>query len=123
MKEAAISANQVDYISAHGTATPYNDEMESIAFNRSGLREVPLNSLKGYFGHTLGASGLLETIVGMHSLKNNTLYASLGFQEMGVSRPLNIIKDTTEKPLNIFLKTASGFGGSNTAVLFKKLNS
>ena len=62
LKQAQLSSTEIDYISAHGTATNYNDEMEAIAFNRHNLSTVPLNSLKGYFGHTLGASGLLETI-------------------------------------------------------------
>lgn len=122
LKEADVSPDSIDYISAHGTATPFNDEMEAIAFNRLGLQDVPLNSLKGYFGHTLGASGLLESIIGMHSLYNNTLYTSLGFEELGVSKPLNIITKTTTKKMNIFLKTASGFGGSNLAAIFKKVN-
>ncbi len=121
IKEAGLSPEEIDYISAHGTATLYNDEMEAIAFNRAGFRDTPLNSLKGYFGHTLGASGLLETIIGMHSLQRNTLFASKGFQELGVSQPLNIIKRTTPKKINTFLKTASGFGGSNTAVVFRKV--
>ncbi|WP_282031690.1 beta-ketoacyl-[acyl-carrier-protein] synthase family protein [Winogradskyella eximia] len=122
IKEANITNERIDYISAHGTATPFNDEMEAIAFNRLGLGEVPLNSLKGYFGHTLGASGLLETIIGMHSLNNNTLYTSLGFEELGVSQPINVITQTTTKKMDIFLKTASGFGGSNLAAIFKKVN-
>lgn len=121
VKEANISLDAIDYISAHGTATPFNDEMEAIAFNRLGLHNVPLNSLKGYFGHTLGASGLLEIIIGMHSLYNNTLYASLGFEELGVSQPINVITATTAKKIDVFLKTASGFGGSNTAAIFKKV--
>ena len=121
LKQSGISSESIDYISAHGTATNFNDEMEAIAFNRHNLGDTPVNSLKGYFGHTLGASGLLETIVGMHSLKNNTLYASLGFEEMGVSQPINVIEQTTIKELNIFLKTASGFGGCNTAILFKTI--
>ena len=121
-KEANISFESIDYISAHGTATPFNDEMEAIAFNRLDLQNVPINSLKGYFGHTLGASGLLETIVGMHSLYNNSLYASLGFDEIGVTQPIHIIEKTITKKMDIFLKTASGFGGSNTAVIFKKIN-
>ncbi len=122
LKQASISSEDIDFISAHGTATNFNDEMEAIAFNRSGLQNTPLNSLKGYFGHTLGASGLLETIIGMHSLNQNTLYASLGFQELGVSEPLNIIEKTTQKEINIFLKTASGFGGCNTATIFQKVS-
>ena len=122
LAQANILANDIDYISAHGTATMFNDEMEAIALNRLQLQDVPLNSLKGYFGHTLGASGLLETIVGMHSLNNNTLYASKGFETLGVSKPINVIKKTTHKELTTFLKTASGFGGCNTAIIFKKSN-
>lgn len=121
MKEAQLSTEQIDYISAHGTATTFNDEMEAIAFNRLNLQNVPLNSLKGYFGHTLGASGLLETIVGMHSMKQNKLFRSLGFSELGVSKPLHIITKTTQKELKTFLKTASGFGGCNTAMIFQKI--
>ncbi len=121
LKEANLSPKDIDYISAHGTATMFNDEMEAIAFNRAGLGDTPLNSLKGYFGHTLGASGLLETIIGMHSLQRNTLFASKGFQELGVSQPLNIINKTTSKKINTFLKTASGFGGSNTVAVFRKV--
>lgn len=122
-KEANVGPRDIDYISAHGTATIFNDEMEAIALNRLGLETVPLNSLKGYFGHTLGASGLLETIIGMHSLYHNTLYPSQGFNELGVSQPLNIITAPMAKNLNCFLKTASGFGGCNTAAVFKKVGS
>lgn len=118
--QAHLKADQINYISAHGTATSFNDEMEAIAFNRLGMARIPVNSLKGYLGHTLGASGLLETIVGMHSLHQNTLFASKGFQELGVSKPINVIEKTTSKRLDIFLKTASGFGGCNTAVVLKK---
>lgn len=120
LEEAEVDGSEIDYISAHGTATSFNDEMEAIAFSRLGLENTPLNSLKGYFGHTLGASGLLETIVGMHSLKRNKLFTSKGFNKLGVSEPLSIIETNMAKPLNLFLKTASGFGGCNTAVIFKK---
>ncbi len=121
LKKARSNPDDIDFISAHGTATMFNDEMEAIAFNRLGLQETPLNSLKGYFGHTLGASGLLETIIGMHSLNQNTLFVSKGFQELGVSQPLNIIEQNTKKEIKTFLKTASGFGGCNTAVIFQKV--
>ncbi len=118
--EANITSVEIDYISAHGTATPFNDEMEAIAFSRLGMENVPMNSLKGFFGHTLGASGLLETIVGMYSIKKNTLYISKGFNELGVSKNINIVKNNIPKKMQTFLKTASGFGGCNTAVIFKK---
>lgn len=121
LEKAKVTAADIDFISAHGTATLFNDEMEAIAFNRAGLQNVPLNSLKGYFGHTFGASGLLEAAVCLESIKLNTLYPSLGFESLGVSKPLNIITKSTSRKTAIALKTASGFGGTNTAVLFKQL--
>jgi 3-oxoacyl-[acyl-carrier-protein] synthase-1 len=122
LAEAKINPNQIDYISSHGTATPFNDEMEAIAFNRLGLEKVPVNSLKGFYGHTLGASGLLETVIGIQSVLESKLFISLGFDEMGVSQTINIIEENENRNINYFLKTASGFGGCNTAVLFEKLN-
>jgi 3-oxoacyl-[acyl-carrier-protein] synthase-1 len=122
LAEAKINSNQIDYISAHGTATPFNDEMEAIAFNRLGIESVPVNSLKGFYGHTLGASGLLETVIGIQSVLENKLFVSLGFDELGVSQSINVIEKNTAATIRYFLKTASGFGGCNSAVLFKKIN-
>lgn len=121
LKEAAMDSTEIDFISAHGTATAFNDEMEAIAFNRAGLVQVPVNSLKGFYGHTLGASGLLELIISCQSLLKNKLIASKGFKELGVSQTINIIQETADKPIEIILKTASGFGGSNSAMLVKKI--
>lgn len=109
------------FISAHGTATPYNDEMESIAFERAGLSEVPVNSLKGYYGHTLGAAGVLETIISLEALHHDTLVKSAGYENKGVTGNINLIGNTAQQPLQSFLKTASGFGGCNAAALFVKL--
>ncbi|SCX93360.1 3-oxoacyl-[acyl-carrier-protein] synthase-1 [Flavobacterium anhuiense] len=121
LKEAQIEANKLDYISAHGTATPYNDEMEAIALNRLDLQNVPVNSLKGFYGHTLGASGLLETVIAIESANQNKLFESKGFDEIGVSEDINVIEKNGEKKIDYFLKTASGFGGCNTAVVFEKM--
>lgn len=120
LKEANLPANKIDFISAHGTATPFNDEMEAIAFNRLGLENKPLHSLKGFYGHTLGASGLLETVIGIEALQQNKLIASAGFDEIGVSQNVNVIAKNEDKFLRYLLKTASGFGGCNTAVVFEK---
>ena len=120
MKEAKVSSEQIDFISAHGTATLYNDEMEAIAFNRMELQNVPLNSMKGYYGHCLGTSGLLESIISMESALNNTLIPSKNFEEMGVSQDLNIIKENQSAEIKYILKTASGFGGCNAAIVLEK---
>ncbi|CAD0006206.1 beta-ketoacyl synthase [Flavobacterium salmonis] len=121
LKEAQIEGNKLDYISAHGTATPYNDEMEAIALNRLDLQNVPINSLKGFYGHTLGASGLLETVIAIESANRNMLFESKGFDEIGVSETINLIEKNEEATIHFFLKTASGFGGCNTAVIFEKI--
>ncbi|AVR46419.1 beta-ketoacyl synthase [Christiangramia fulva] len=117
-----IKAKQIDYLSAHGTATFYNDEMESIAFQRAGLQNVPVNSLKAYFGHSLGSSALLESIFAKYSLLNNELFTSLNYSQHGVSQPMNIIRKHKKIEIRTVLKTASGFGGCNIAMLFKKIS-
>jgi 3-oxoacyl-[acyl-carrier-protein] synthase I len=122
LKEANLDSNKIDFISAHGTATIYNDEMEAIAFNRHNLQNVPVNSLKGYYGHTLGASGLLETVLAIESARCKTLIVSKGYKECGVTQSINIITESREQEIKYFLKTASGFGGCNTALLFEKVN-
>jgi len=88
----------------------------------AGLENNPVNSLKGYWGHTLGAAGIIECIAGIHSIKENCLIKSLGYNELGVSIPLNIIKKFETKEIKNFLKTASGFGGSNAAIYFSEEN-
>lgn len=117
--EANITSEQIDFISAHGTATIYNDEMEAIAFNRMELQHAPLNSMKGYYGHCLGASGLLESIISMESARHEILIPSKNFEEAGVSQPLNIITENQSAPVKYILKTASGFGGCNAAIVLE----
>jgi 3-oxoacyl-[acyl-carrier-protein] synthase-1 len=109
----------IDFISAHGTATPYNDEMESIAITRAGLQNVPVNSFKGYWGHTLGAAGVIESIMGIYSIRNSILFKTAGFSDPGVTNPLNIISKTERSEIMNCLKIASGFGGCNAAILFQ----
>ena len=110
---------QIAVVNAHGTATAYNDEMESIAIDRAGMSAVPVNSLKGYFGHTMGAAGILETIITMHATAEGVLLPTKGYSECGVSHPLNISSEvrTTEK--RSFIKLISGFGGCNAAIGFR----
>ncbi|MFV0169410.1 beta-ketoacyl synthase [Empedobacter falsenii] len=121
MKEANVSSNEIDYISAHGTATLYNDEMEAIAFNRLQMNAIPTNSLKAYYGHTLGASGLLELVISMKQAEENILLKSNNFKEIGTSISQHILKENLQKEVNVILKTSSGFGGSNAVIILKKV--
>jgi len=120
MSDASLTATNIDFISAHGTATVYNDEMEANALVLSGLQSVPLNSLKGYYGHTLGAAGLIESVVSIQSLKENLVIATLGFEENGVSSMVNVCTSPLQIDGVNFIKTASGFGGCNAAVVIGK---
>lgn len=119
LQEAGISAEQVDMVSAHGTATAYNDEMESKAFNLCGLANTPVHSFKGYTGHTLGAAGVLESAMIIQSLQQQQLIPSAGFETLGV-QPLNVTTQMEQREINFVLKTASGFGGCNATAVWGK---
>jgi 3-oxoacyl-[acyl-carrier-protein] synthase-1 len=120
LAESGVTASEINYISGHGTATLFNDEMEALAINDAKLEAVPMNSLKSYFGHTLGAAGVIESIIGIHSMQENILIATYQFDKLGVSKPVNIIRATQQAVVDTCLKTAAGFGGCNAAVLFQK---
>jgi len=120
MDEAGAKSNAIDFISGHGTATLYNDEMEAKAINIAGLQDVPVNSLKPYFGHTLGAAGILESVVALTTMKQNTIIPTLGFENIGVPVPVNVPNTITTKNINKILKIAAGFGGCNAALVLSK---
>lgn len=121
MEDAQMNAHEIDMISAHGTATIYNDEMESLAFQTANLTKALVYSIKGNIGHTLGAAGIIETISLAQGLKKNTPIPSLGFKEQGTSVLLHVSTPSSQsKELTVGLKTASGFGGGNSALILKK---
>jgi 3-oxoacyl-[acyl-carrier-protein] synthase-1 len=120
LKQAGIKNTEIGFISAHGTATIYNDEMEAKAFSLAGLQQVPVNSLKGYYGHTLGAAGLIESIVSVESLTEGIVIPTKGFERLGVSRDINVCAALESRNMKYVLKTASGFGGCNAAMIFGK---
>ncbi len=115
-----VAPGMLAFINAHGTATPYNDEMESIAIDRAGLAEVPVNGLKGYFGHTMGAAGILETILSMRAVEQGVVLSTRGYAACGVSHPLKISAEQGTTDRDSFVKMLSGFGGCNAAMLFKR---
>jgi 3-oxoacyl-[acyl-carrier-protein] synthase-1 len=120
LADAGCAASEIDFISAHGTATPYNDEMEARAITLAQVGAAPVNSLKGYYGHTLGAAGLIESIVTLQSMREDRVLPSLGYEVDGVTKPLNICTTLLSTPLDCCLKTASGFGGCNAAIIMCK---
>ena len=104
-----VNKDELALVNAH--------QMEAVALDRAGLSDIPVNSYKGYFGHTLGAAGVLETILTMHALDDHTILGTRGFQELGVSVPIQVSAEAKPTDKRTFLKLISGFGGSNAALL------
>ena len=112
-----INQDTLALVNAHGTATMFMDQMEAVALHRAGLSETPVNSYKGYFGHTLGAAGVLETILTIQALNDQSILGTRGFQELGVSVPIQVSAEAKVTDKKTFLKLISGFGGTNAALL------
>lgn len=120
MKAAHVVPSDIGYVSTHGTATLYNDESESKALALAGVNLSPSNSLKGYFGHTYGAAGVIETILSAKSMEKSLILGSIGYQKHGVSTEMNISALPVQKEISYSLKTASGFGSCNAALVLSK---
>ncbi|MGL5938338.1 MAG: beta-ketoacyl synthase N-terminal-like domain-containing protein [Phocaeicola sp.] len=118
--EAKLSAREISFVNTHGTATPFNDDMESKALHLTELTSAPCNSLKPYLGHTLGASGVIEVILSLEQLKNNCVFGIKGYEQNGVPFPLNVEANHRSIELHHCLKIASGFGGTNAAIVLSK---
>ena len=119
MTDEVVPAD-IAVVNVHGTATVYNDDMESIALSRAGLSDTPINGHKGYYGHTMGAAGILESILSMKALDNGLILPTRGFDEIGVTHPVNISNKYRHTDKKKFIKLLSGFGGCNVAMLFSK---
>lgn len=111
-----VDMDDLALVNAHGTATLFNDQMESVAIERAGLSAIPANALKGYFGHTLGAAGILETILSMKALDDHVILGTRGFEELGVSGKVNISSEHRKTDKHSFVKMLSGFGGCNATI-------
>ena len=107
---------QIAFINTHGTATLFNDQMESVAISKAGLSDLPANAYKSFWGHTMGAAGILETIISMKAIDDNTILGTRGFSELGVSGKMNICAENRPTDKKGFIKMLSGFGGCNATI-------
>lgn len=108
MKEAGVNAAGIDLLQMHGTATAYNDEMESKAACLAGVQDVPVQSLKPYFGHTMGASGVIETIIAAAEIQEGIIAGTKGYEKSGVSVPLNVCASNRLITKNLVLSSPAG---------------
>lgn len=111
-----VGKEDIAFVNAHGTATLFNDQMEAVALRRAGLSDLPVNALKGYIGHTLGAAGIFETILGMKSVDDHTVLGTRGYREAGVSGKVLMTQEHRPTDRHSFLKMLSGFGGCNATL-------
>jgi 3-oxoacyl-(acyl-carrier-protein) synthase len=122
LANAGVEPHTIDYINAHGTGTPYNDNMESLALRSVfGDRVPPFNSSKGIFGHTLGAAGILETILCVIALQTKWLPGTPRLRERDPVAPESLLaKPRAAAKLDRVLKVNCGFGGTNAALILKR---
>ena len=126
-EEAGLSADQVNYINAHGTSTGLNDKYETtaikIALGEDAARKTVINSTKSMMGHLLGAAGGVEAIVTALSVQNNFVHKTIGFTTPDPECDLDYAVDSNrEMTVDAALSNSLGFGGHNATICIKKCN-
>jgi 3-oxoacyl-[acyl-carrier-protein] synthase II len=120
LASAELSPGDVDYINAHGTATRHGDEVEAKAIAEVFGDSVPVSSLKGYIGHTLGASGALELIVSLAMMENGVIYPTLNLDTVDEGcRGILHVREPLRREVRIVMKNCFAFGGINAALVFR----
>jgi 3-oxoacyl-[acyl-carrier-protein] synthase I len=119
LTQAGLSPNEIDWIYAHGTASPANDLSEARAINRLfGHENVYVTSTKSIHGHTLAASGLLESVIGIEAMLAGVVLPTLNDGVTDHQLGVKLAPQAFYKPVNYFIKNSLGFGGVNASVLF-----
>lgn len=119
--EAGILPEEVGYINAHGTSTPMNDRLESMAIVSLFGKETPVSSTKSMTGHLLGAAGAVEAIVSLISMKEGFLPPTINTENIDEEVEANIIiREGLKKEVTYVLSNSLGFGGHNASLLFRK---
>src|SRR5690606_13912234 len=125
LENAGIDASEIDYINAHATSTPVGDSNEAKAiFEVFGKNNTPVSSTKSMTGHECWMAGASEVIYSILMMQNGFVAPNINLNTPDAdSQKLNIATKTINKEINIFLSNSFGFGGTNSALIVKKLNS
>jgi 3-oxoacyl-[acyl-carrier-protein] synthase II len=122
MEMAQVSVDEIGYVNAHGTGTPLNDVAEANAYEtafRGRSRPIPVSSTKSYFGHCLGAAGSLEAAVTIMAVRSGALLPTLRLINPIESPGVEWLRgEVKREPLPLAMSASSGFGGSNTVLIF-----
>jgi 3-oxoacyl-[acyl-carrier-protein] synthase II len=116
LKDAGITAADVDYVNAHGTGTPVGDRAESMAI-RAVLGDVPVSSFKGAVGHTIAAAGAVELALALAAFQDGGLPASVGLEDLDPDCPANVLVAPLTRRPRAILSNSFGFGGQNCAIV------
>ncbi len=125
LRSAGLSPNDIDYINAHGTATPLNDSMESAAIRAcfgESARSVAVSTIKGQIGHTLGAAGGIEAAVTVMTLARGIVPPTAGLEEVDPVCDLQHVTQARPMPVRAAMSNSFGFGGTDTSLVFTRLN-
>ena len=121
LADAELPPAAVDYINAHGTGTADNDPAEARAIcNLFGEKPPAISSTKRFFGHTLAAAGAIEAIVSILALEHQLVPPNLGLRTVDPKIPLTPVAEFRQAKLDVVMSTSLGFGGNNSAVLFRR---
>lgn len=124
IKDSEMTENDIDVINAHGTSTPYNDKNETSAIKKvfgDRAYEIPVHSIKSMVGHLLGAAGAIEAIASILTIKNGIVPPTINYEEKDEECDLNYVPNTAiKRDVKTVISDNSGFGGHNTAIIFKK---
>lgn len=119
LRSARIEAREIDYINAHGTATPFNDSSEGKAIAEL-FDGVPVSSTKGMMGHSLGAAGAIEAVFSILALQNQLLPPNINFRHGDDGLDLNIVANESKTAaVRTVLSNSFGFGGTNASVILR----
>ncbi|MEJ6584171.1 MAG: beta-ketoacyl-[acyl-carrier-protein] synthase family protein [Crocinitomicaceae bacterium] len=121
LKQANISADEVDYVNAHATSTPVGDSMEAQAIHAVLGSDVPVSSTKSMTGHECWMAGASEVAYSLLMMENNFIAPNINFETPDEdSKKINVISEYTEKKIDCFLSNSFGFGGTNSSLIIKK---
>ena len=124
LRDAGVEPHQVDFVSAHGTGTVYNDAMEMAALSAvfgESVPRVPVNSIKGAIGHTLGAAGSFEAIMCARIVREGVIPPTAGCEQLDPACPLDIVRGAPRRqPVRVALSTSSAFAGNNAAIVLRR---
>ena len=122
LEDAAIGADEVDYINAHGTATAFNDASEGAAIAKIFGARVPVSSTKGMMGHSLGAAGAIEAVFSVLAIRHGFLPPNINYQEPDPAWDLNIVANTArDARVSCAVSNSFGFGGTNASIVIEEV--